>query len=225
MTREKRFLTEKFKYSGAIFDLDGVIVNTAKYHYLCWRKLAYVLGFVFTEEDNEKLKGISRMESMDILLDLGGISMRVEEKEYYIEKKNLWYCEYINGINESEILPGAKECLINLKEKGIKVALGSASKNAKMILDKLSLLDLFDVIVDGNMIHKSKPDPEIFLRGASMLALKPLDCVVFEDSEAGIISAKKAGMYTIGVGNSKGIAGADILVQSLSNFNLKEIFR
>jgi beta-phosphoglucomutase len=200
---------------GAIFDLDGVIVDTAKYHYLAWKRLAQELGFEFKELDNERLKGVSRMKSLEILLELGGLSFSNDEKLLLADKKNNWYVEYISAIDESEILKGAKEYLSELKNSGIKIALGSASKNAPAILSRLNITNLFDSIVDGNKVSKAKPDPEVFLIAAKELGLKPQECVVFEDAEAGITAAKAAGMRTVGVGNREMLKEADIVVKGL----------
>jgi beta-phosphoglucomutase len=200
---------------GALFDLDGVIVDTAKYHYLAWKRLAEELGFEFTEAHNERLKGVSRMRSLEILLEVGGISCSEEEKLAMAEKKNNWYVEYIKKMDESEILKGAREYLLKLREEGIRIALGSASKNAPMILQNLGITDLFDAIIDGNKVSKAKPDPEVFLLGAKELGLVPADCVVYEDAEAGIEAAKRAGMGTVGIGKKDILKEADMVVSGL----------
>ncbi|WP_039834376.1 HAD hydrolase-like protein, partial [Paenibacillus sonchi] len=142
---------------GAIFDLDGVIVNTAKYHYLAWRSLAADLGFEFTEAHNERLKGVSRMRSLDILLEIGGLEFDEAEKAAMAERKNRRYVDYISRLDDSELLPGVREYLGRLKERGIGIALGSASKNAVFILDKLKITGLFDAVVDGNTVSRAKP--------------------------------------------------------------------
>jgi len=200
---------------GAIFDLDGVIVDTAKYHYIAWRRLANELGFDFTEADNERLKGVSRMRSLEILLEIGGLSIDEEMMLELARKKNDWYVEYISKMDESELLPGARDYLIRLKSIGIKVALGSASKNAPLILNNLKITQLFDVIIDGNKVSKAKPDPEVFLLGAKELGLKPVDCVVFEDAEAGIEAAKRAGMKAVGIGSKDILKQADMVIKGL----------
>jgi beta-phosphoglucomutase len=200
---------------GAIFDLDGVIVDTAKFHYLAWKRLAEELGFEFKELDNERLKGVSRMKSLEILLEVGGLSVSDDEKLLLAEKKNNWYVEYISTIDESELLKGAKDYIVKLRNSNIKIALGSASKNAPMILNRLNITSLFDSIVDGNKVSKAKPDPEVFLIAAMELGLKPQECVVFEDAEAGITAAKSAGMRTVGIGNRETLKEADIIVAGL----------
>jgi beta-phosphoglucomutase len=200
---------------GAIFDLDGVIVDTAKYHYLAWKRLADELGFDFTEKDNERLKGVSRVRSLEILLEIGRISASDEEKYIMASKKNNWYVEYIKKMDETEIFKGAKEYLLKLRNAGVKVALGSASKNAPMILDNLKIIDLFDAIIDGNKVSKAKPDPEVFLLGAKELQLDASECVVFEDAEAGVEAAQNAGMRVVGIGNTKILKEADMVISGL----------
>jgi beta-phosphoglucomutase len=200
---------------GAIFDLDGVLVDTAKYHYLAWKRLAGELGFDFTEADNERLKGVSRVRSLEILLDLGRRSMDEAEKEAAAARKNAWYVEYLNTLDEGALLPGSWEYLHYLRERHIRIALGSASKNAPLILNRLKIAELFDAVVDGNAVHKAKPDPEVFLKGAAALSLPPPDCVVFEDSLAGIEAAKKGGMRAVALGTPELLPGADRYITSL----------
>ncbi|ADQ05834.1 beta-phosphoglucomutase [Caldicellulosiruptor hydrothermalis 108] len=212
------------RIEGAIFDLDGVIVDTAKYHYSAWKKLANMLGFEFTEKDNEKLKGVSRKESLEILLKIGGKENEFSEaqKEELMDIKNSWYLEYINKLTEDEILPGAKELILTLKEQGIKTGLATASKNAMLILERLNIKDLFDAIVDGTQISRAKPDPEIFLKCAQKLKIDPQKCVVFEDAAAGIKAAKLAGMFAVGVGSCDMLGEADIVICSLDQL-IKEL--
>jgi beta-phosphoglucomutase len=205
---------------GCIFDLDGVIVDTAKYHYLAWKRLANELGFEFSAEDNERLKGVSRMACMEILIELGSLTLSEEEKYSLANKKNEWYVKYISDIGEEEVLPGAREFLTILKATGIKIALGSASKNAGIILKSLKLTEYFDAIIDGNKVSKAKPDPEVFLLGAQELGLPPENCVVFEDAKAGVEAAKRAGMKCIGVGTSPELSDADIMIPGFKNIGL-----
>lgn len=200
---------------GAIFDLDGVIVDTTKYHYIAWKKLASELGFEFTKSDNERLKGVSRIRSLEILLEIGKIIVSENEKLNLAEKKNQWYVEYISKIDGSELLPGAKEYITQLKNDGIKIALGSASKNAPLILHNLGIESLFDCIIDGNKVSKAKPDPEVFILGAKGIGLRNEDCVVFEDAEAGIRAAKLAGMKCIGIGDKHILKEADEVIKGL----------
>lgn len=200
---------------GAIFDLDGVIVDTAKYHYIAWRRLAEELGFEFTEADNERLKGVSRMSSLDILLEVGNITVSDEEKLKLAAKKNQWYVEYISNIDDSELLCGAKQFLNQLKSEGKKIALGSASKNAPLILHNLGIESLFDCIIDGNKVSKAKPDPEVFVLAAKGMNIPNAECVVFEDAEAGVQAAKRAGMKCVGIGKGAILKEADLIVNGL----------
>ena len=200
---------------GAIFDLDGVIVDTAKYHYLAWNRLANELGFEFSQNDNEKLKGVSRMKSLELLLKVGNITVSEEEKMRLAQKKNAWYVEYVSNIDEKELLRGAKELILQLKNNGIKIALGSASKNAPLIMHKLGIEPLFDCIIDGNKVSKAKPDPEVFILAAKTMGLENSECVVFEDAKAGVEAAKSAGMKCIGIGSSSILKEADLVVVGL----------
>lgn len=197
---------------GFLFDLDGVIVDTAKYHYLAWKDLATELGIPFTEKDNELLKGVSRVRSFEIILELGGRTMSEEEKLRYCTKKNDVYVAYIDNLKKEEVLPGAREFLEQTRAAGIGVALGSASKNARRILDKLELTDLFDAIIDGTLVSAVKPDPEVFVKGAQALGLASECCVVFEDSVAGIEAAHRGGMKAVGVGRPEDLPEADTLI-------------
>ena len=200
---------KKMKKTGFLFDLDGVIVDTAKYHYLAWKKLAEELGIPFTIEDNERLKGVSRLQSFEIILEIGKRTMTDEEKEFYCTKKNDIYVDYIKKLEKDEVLPGVRDFLITAREMGIPMALGSASKNAVFILERLDLMDLLDEIVDGTLVSAAKPDPEVFLKGAEMLSLKPEECIVFEDSTAGIEAAHRGNMKAMGVGLKENLPEAD----------------
>jgi len=197
---------------AAIFDLDGVIVDTAKYHFLAWRRLANQLGFDFSEADNEKLKGVSRVRSLEILLELGKVELSEERRQALATEKNAWYVEYISKMDASEILPGALDYMRFIQSRGVKIALGSASKNAVMILDLLGIRPLFDVIMDGTKVQKAKPDPEIFVRAAQELGVDRQYCVVFEDAEAGVEAARRAGMATVGVGKPEILKHADVVI-------------
>ncbi len=207
--------------NACIFDLDGVIVDTAKYHYLAWRRLAGELGFDFSPEQNEQLKGVSRLQSLEILLNLGGIHLSESEKNEAAQRKNAWYVESISAITPDEILPGVINFLTDLQSNKIKIALGSASKNAGLILQRLKLMEYFEAMVDGNDISKAKPDPEIFLLAAEELKTKPSECIVFEDAQAGIEAAKNAGMRSIGVGDPEKLEIADLVISGFSNMSWK----
>lgn len=185
-----------------IFDLDGVIVDTAKYHFLAWQKLAQELGIEFTPEHNEELKGVSRVRSLDIILALGNIEASQEDKNKWLTQKNEDYLSYLVDMNESEILPGVLPVLEFIKEKNQLIALGSASKNARPILEKTGILPFFDAIVDGNDVSNAKPDPEVFLRAAQLLNVSKENAIVFEDSVAGIQAANTANMISVGIGDA-----------------------
>ena len=199
--------------TGFIFDLDGVIVDTAKYHYLAWKKLANELGFEFTKEQNELFKGVSRKRCLEILLDIGGVEATQEQFDTWMVEKNDDYLAYIENMDESEILPDVLRVLKYVKEKDCPIALGSASKNAKPILEKVNLLRYFDALVDGNNVTKAKPDPEVFLLAAEKLGVRADSCVVFEDAVAGVQAANNAGMVSIGIGDAK------VLSEANYNFN------
>jgi beta-phosphoglucomutase len=208
---------------ACIFDLDGVIVDTAKYHFIAWREIARDLGFEFTEHDNERLKGVSRMRSLEILLEIGGVILDEPAKEILADRKNKDYLTYVLQMTPDEILPGSREFLLELKGAGIKTALGSASKNAMTILDRLEITDLFDAIVDGTKVSKAKPDPEIFLKGAEEVNISPANCVVFEDAEAGIDAAIAAGMKCVGIGSPEILRKANQVIPGFQNFSLKKL--
>jgi beta-phosphoglucomutase len=185
-----------------IFDLDGVIVDTAKYHFLAWQKLANQLGINFTHEHNEELKGVSRVRSLDLILALGNITASQEDKNKWLIQKNEDYLSYLVDMDEREILPGVVKVLEYLKNNNQAIALGSASKNARPILEKTNIMHFFDAIVDGNDVSNAKPDPEVFLQAARKLGIINENAIVFEDSVAGIQAANSAKMTSIGIGDS-----------------------
>lgn len=200
------------KKKGFIFDLDGVIVDTAKYHYLAWKKIADSLDIEFTHEHNELLKGVSRVRSLDIILELGSVEASQEQKDQWLVQKNEEYLSYLVDMDQSEILPGVLPVLDYLKANEQLIALGSASKNARPILEKTGILSYFDAIVDGNDVSNAKPDPEVFLIAAQQLNTSPNDAIVFEDSVAGIQAANIANMTSIGIGD------ATVLHEAQHNF-------
>ncbi len=212
-------------YKGFIFDLDGVIVDTAKYHYLAWKKLADELNIPFTETDNERLKGVSRMASFEILLELGNRSMSFKEKEECCGRKNDIYVEYIKKLKETEIRPGVSAFLQEARKAGVRTALGSASKNAEMILTRLKITDLFDAVIDGTKITKAKPNPEVFLKAAEELGLDSGECLVFEDAPAGIEAAHRAGIKAIGIGSQEILQEANFVIAGFQNITLEEIWK
>jgi len=208
---------------ACIFDLDGVIVDTAVYHYKAWKRLANELGFDFTEHDNEKLKGVSRVASLNLILQWGGLTKTDAEKEELATRKNAWYVDMINQMTPAELLPGAKEFVELCRAAGIKTALGSASKNSGTILEKVGIDHLFDVVIDGNKVSKPKPDPEVFLKGAEALHIPPANCVVFEDAIAGIEAAINGGMRSVGIGSPEILGKANLVVSGLDKMNIEKL--
>lgn len=205
---------------ACIFDLDGVICDTAKYHFLAWKAMAAELAIDFTENDNELLKGVSRVRSLEIILELGNKTISEDKKLALMTQKNESYLEYIRKMDKSKILPGVEELLIELKACGIKIVLGSASKNAPLILDQLELTSYFDAIIDGNQVANAKPDPEVFLKGAAAVGANPANCVVYEDAIAGVEAAINGGMYCIGIGEPDVLSKAYHVMPGLQNFTL-----
>lgn len=197
---------------ACLFDLDGVIVDTAKYHFLAWKRLANTLGFDFTEAQNEELKGVSRMKSLEIILAWGGVTLSEAEKLQWASTKNDWYLELVTQMTPDEILPGVKAFILQLKQADIKIGLGSVSKNAGLILEKIGMYAWFDTIIDGNKITQGKPDPEVFLNGAKELGLQPVECLVFEDAVAGIEAATRAGMKSVGIGQASVLTQANVVL-------------
>ena len=213
---------------GCIFDLDGVIVDTAKYHFLAWKRLADELGVPFTKAENEKLKGVSRMRSLEIILESGGIKASEEEKQQLATRKNEWFVEYLDNMTPDEIFPGVIKFIEELKSKKIKIALGSASKNAMRALTNIQLVDRFEIVVDGTMVSKAKPDPEVFLEAARGLGLDPENCLVFEDAIAGVRAAHNGGMKCVGVGDPSILKEAEIVIKGFENLTwdiiIKKLF-
>ena len=202
-----------------IFDLDGVIVDTAKYHFLAWQKLAQELGIEFTPEHNEDLKGVSRVRSLEIILSLGNIQATQEEKDKWLFDKNELYLSYLINMDQSELLPGILDVLKFLKENNQYIALGSASKNARPILEKTEIMHYFDAIVDGNDVSNAKPDPEVFLRACQLLFVSPEDSIVFEDSVAGVQAANSARMKSIGIGDKEILHEAEFIFADFTMIN------
>lgn len=208
---------------ACIFDLDGVIVDTAVYHFKSWKRLADELGINFTMHDNERLKGVSRMRSLEIILEIGHVTKTEAEQEELATRKNEWYTEMISKMKPDEVLPGAEDFLRLVKNVGIKTALGSASKNAGIILEKTGLTPFFDAIIDGNQVTKAKPDPEVFLKGAAAVQVEPANCVVFEDAIAGVEAALAGGMKVVGIGSPEILSKADLIVPGLKDMTLEKL--
>ena len=201
---------------GFLFDLDGVIVDTAVFNFKALRKKAQKLGGDFTEEQNEQLKGVSRVDSLKKIIEWTGATVSDEEFQTLMVEKNEWYLELVQGLGPQDALPGALNFLQTAYDQGIKIALGSASKNAPMILEKLGITPLFTAIIDGNNVVNGKPHPEVFLKGAEALGLEPSECVVFEDSIAGVQAAKTGGMSSVGIGDAETLQ-ADIHFTALGD--------
>ena len=209
---------------AVIFDLDGVIVTTDDYHYEAWKKIADQENIYFDREINERLRGVSRMESLDIILEKSSKIYNEEEKIELATRKNDYYKNLLENLTKDDILPGILETLKLLEDKKIKTAIGSSSKNTIFILNKIGLIDKFDAIVDGTMIKNSKPDPEVFLQAAEKVGIKVEKCLVVEDADAGVEAGKRAGMRVLGVGSAKNNENADYKSENMEEFNIASIF-
>lgn len=208
-----------------IFDLDGVITDTAEFHYLAWKALGEELGISFTREFNEELKGVSRMDSLEKILALGNREndFSLKEKEALATKKNEHYVRLIANISPDDILPGIKDLITEMKENGYRLGLASVSKNAFTVMDSLGLTGEFDVIVDAATIAKGKPNPEIFLTAAKLLNVDPSACIGIEDAAAGVDSIKDAGMFAVGIGSEDSLRKADLIYSSTEELSLSDI--
>lgn len=201
---------------AALFDLDGVLVDTAVLHHAAWQELATELGFVLTDEAAERTKGVSRMAALDIVLAAGGVTASDSDKRTWATRKNDRYKAMLDGLSPADLLPGSLEFLHALGERGIKRALGSASANAPMILAHLQIADCFEAVVDGTIVTDAKPNPAVFLKGAELLGLPAAECVVYEDAAAGVEAAHAAGMYCVGIGSAANLPEAEVVVPSLA---------
>ncbi|MFT5833361.1 MAG: beta-phosphoglucomutase [Cognaticolwellia sp.] len=201
---------------ACIFDLDGVITDTAEFHFIAWRKLANSLNFDFNKEFNETLKGVSRIDSLEMILKLGGVEKTDAEIQELAVIKNDWYVDLLKGMTQDDALPGVRDLLIDLKAKGYKIGLGSASKNAVPVLKFLDMLDFFEVIIDGTKTTKGKPDPQVFQMGAKALGVKPEDTVVFEDAVSGVQAALNGGFTAVGCGSPENLGHAHHVVAGLN---------
>lgn len=209
--------------SACLFDMDGVIVDTARFHFKAWHRLADSLGIPFTESDNEQLKGVSRLDSIERILTWGNLVLSSHKKIELMNLKNKWYLEYVESVSPSDMLPGVADFLSELKEAGIRIGLGSSSRNSMLILDRLGITPLFDTIIDGNKIHFSKPNPEVFLKGAKELGLDPSECVVFEDAISGVEAAVAGGFPCIGVGDPAILSRSNAVVASLEGMTVSKL--
>jgi beta-phosphoglucomutase len=214
---------ETMKISAVIFDLDGVIVSTDEYHYQAWKQISDQEGIEFNSEINERLRGVSRMESLEIILSRSDKSYSENEKLDLADRKNEIYRELLNKLSPNDILPGVINLLLTLKARDIKVAIGSSSKNTPFILEKIGIAANFDAVADGNDIKNSKPDPEVFLLAAERLGVEPEKCIVVEDAEAGVEAAIAAGMKVVGVGTASNCSNAHIRLQDLTTINIEEL--
>lgn len=210
-------------FKACIFDLDGVIVDTAKYHFLAWQRLAQELDIQFTEHDNERLKGVSRVESLKIILEIGQKNLPQAEFESAMTRKNGWFLDYIHQMTPEEILPGVQAFLDELKAQNIKIALASSSKNAHTILSQIKMLAYFEAIIDGNQVVETKPNPEIFLKAAAALGEHPQDCIVFEDAIAGVEAARNGGFRVVGIGLPEVLGEADIVVAGFKELHWQDL--
>lgn len=213
------------KISAVIFDLDGVIVSTDEYHYQAWKQGSDQENIYFNREINERLRGVSRMESLDIILSRSEKSYSENEKQLLALRKNEIYCELLNNLSPNNILPGVLNLLLSLKARDIKVAIGSSSKNTPFILRQIGLFSNFDAIADGNSIKNSKPHPEVFLLAAEKLGVAPEECAVIEDAQAGIDAAKAAGMKAVGIGSASTCLNADLTLKDLTNLDIDQLLK
>jgi beta-phosphoglucomutase len=211
------------KISAVIFDLDGVIVSTDEFHYHAWKQISDQEKIYFDREINERLRGVSRMESLDIILGHSDKNYGETQKQLLAQRKNDIYCELLNKLSPNDILPGVINLLISLKSRDIKIAIGSSSKNTPFILDQIGLTSNFDAIADGNSIKNSKPDPEVFLLAAKILGVEPEECAVIEDAQAGIDAAKAAGMKAVGIGSAANCLNADMKLPDLTNLDIDQL--
>ncbi len=212
------------KLKACLFDLDGVLVDTARHHFIAWKQLAESkIGVSFTHEDNEALKGLSRVESLEYILLKSNHVFSESQKLAMMTEKNEIYLEAVSQLTPSDLLPGALQLLQELKSKSIHTALGSASKNAPLIIEKLGIAQYLDAVVDGNVVTASKPNPEVFLKGAEMLQVLPQETVVFEDAVSGVAAAKKGGFFCVGIGESSALPEADFVVADLSHITIEKL--
>ena len=213
------------KIRACIFDLDGVLCDTSHFHFVAWAETAKQLGVTFTEEDNHQLKGVSRVGSLQYILDKGKLQLTEEEFQHHLHSKNEFYLHLIREINPSDVFEGVLDLLKELHSNGLGIALGSSSKNARMVIDSLGISDFFEVIVDGNDVINTKPDPEVFLRGANGLGVDPSEIVVFEDAPKGAEAGKRGGFHVVGIGGSELEEHADVVLPNMQNLSISKLER
>lgn len=212
-----------FQLEACLFDLDGVIVDTAKYHFTAWQRLAEELGVAFDHSDNDQLKGVSRVDSLEYILRKGDLDLDNDTKVRLMDRKNAWYLEQVDGMAPDELFPGIVAFLDELRAAGVGVALGSSSRNARLILERCGITDRFDAVVDGNSITFSKPDPEVFLKGAAALKAAPANTVVFEDALSGVDAALNGGFRVVGVGAEGTLPKSDFMLQGFDGFTMDKL--
>ena len=212
-----------FQLEACLFDLDGVIVHTAKYHFTAWQRLAEELGVAFDHADNDQLKGVSRVDSLEYILGKGNLDLDNDTKVRLMDRKNTWYLEQVDGMTPGEMFPGIVAFLDELRAAGVGVALGSSSRNAPLILERCGIADRFDAVVDGNSITFSKPDPEVFLKGADALKVKPANTVVFEDALSGVEAALNGGFRVVGLGAEGALPKSNFMLQGFEGFTMAQL--
>jgi len=210
-------------FKACIFDLDGVIIDTAQFHFLSWKRIADELEVTFTIADNEKLKGVGRMQSLEAILSMGNLVIEESEKKKLTDRKNDWFIEFVNKIQPEDIFPGVIEVFNVLKKNSIAIALGSSSKNAQLVIDRLQIRSYFDVIVDGLDIQNTKPNPEVFLKAAKLLNIPAIDCIVVEDAQAGVEAALRAGMKCIGIGTKEKLRNANLVLTQTRDITIERL--
>lgn len=211
------------KIQGCLFDMDGVVVDTAKHHYVAWKSLANELAIPFTKSDNDALKGLSRLDRLERILRSGNLEVSSKTKIELMEKKNQLYLQIIDSLGPGDIRPGVKELMLELRNEGVGLCLCSSSKNAASILKSIGVFNLFDGIVDGNNLTLPKPDPEVFIKGSKLLGLTPSVCIVFEDAQSGIEAARSGGFFALGIGAEGSLNNAHANVQDLAHMTLDKL--
>ncbi len=208
---------------ACIFDMDGVIIHSADFHFEAWRKLAKERGIVLEEQLKPLLNGLDRESSLEIVLNKESLKLNEEEKLALIEKKNNWYLQSIANLKQKDLLKGALPFLKECRSRNIKIALGSRSRNARFILEKTEILSYFDAVVDGNQVKRFKPNPEVFLKGAALIGVEPNEAVVFEDSVSGMKAARSGGFFCVGIGDSEKFPEANHVIDGLHQMNLEKL--